>query len=152
MSENTITLDANASEGDRIIQVIHSAADLAFRGRVRKAISNLKAHLGDYADQKLVERRKHSGIDARRWIALRLSTRNAHSAAEFRLLARVLGVSPRWLATGQQDDSTGSPVLPPAGWSFIGTHLDTTVPLEFSNELDDAGMPLWERPAQEVLA
>ncbi|MFF2053681.1 hypothetical protein ACFVU2_18910 [Leifsonia sp. NPDC058194] len=150
MSENTITLDANASEGDRIIQVIHSAADLAFQGRVRKAISDLKAHLGDYADQKLTERRKHSGIDARRWIALRLSTRNAHSVAEFRLLARVLGVSPRWLATGQQDDSTRS--IPPAGWSVIGTHLDTTGPLEFSTELDDAGMPLWERPLQEVLA
>lgn len=154
MSENTTTLDANVLEGERITQVIHAAADLAFQGRVRKAIRDLKAHLGAHADQKLVERRKQSGIEPRRWIALRLSTRNAHSPSEFQLLASVLGVSARWLATGERDAANSNPtrslVLPPAGWSFMGTHLDTTGPLEFSTELDDTGLPLWERPVQEV--
>lgn len=36
----------------------------------------------------------------------------------------------------------------PRGWYQFGTHIKDPVPLEFSEETDDAGMPLWERPAQ----
>lgn len=36
-------------------------------------------------------------------------------------------------------------VFPPAGWSHFGTHIGYAGPLEFSEEHDDAGNPLWER-------
>jgi hypothetical protein len=36
---------------------------------------------------------------------------------------------------------------PPEGWFTFGTHVDIPGPLEFSTETDEAGMPLWERPA-----
>ena len=35
---------------------------------------------------------------------------------------------------------------PPEGWHVFGTHVDVPVRLEFSEETDDALMPLWERP------
>jgi hypothetical protein len=151
-----MTLDANQAESDRITQVIQRAADIAFRARVHKALLDLHAHLGAYSGQKLVERRKQSGLDARRWIALRQSTRNAESPAEFQLLASVLGVSARWLATGQRDagDSsfTRSRLVPPPGWSIFGTLDQQEGPLEFSADTDDGGMPMWQRPLQEVNA
>lgn len=35
---------------------------------------------------------------------------------------------------------------PPPGWFTFGTHSDTDGPdLEFSSELDETGLPLWER-------
>lgn len=37
-------------------------------------------------------------------------------------------------------------VIPPAGWFHFGTHVDEPVRLEFSEETDEALMPLWERP------
>jgi hypothetical protein len=37
---------------------------------------------------------------------------------------------------------------PPEGWFAFGTHVDTPGPLEFSDETDEAGMPLWERPSE----
>lgn len=37
-------------------------------------------------------------------------------------------------------------VPPPAGWAVFGTNLDHQGHIEFSSQLDDAGMPLWERP------
>lgn len=39
-----------------------------------------------------------------------------------------------------------APRTPPAGWFPFGSHAGTSVPVEFSAELDDAGMPLWEKP------
>lgn len=41
---------------------------------------------------------------------------------------------------------------PPEGWSTFGTHVYVPGPLEFSDEEDDAGMPLWERPLRTVTA
>lgn len=39
-----------------------------------------------------------------------------------------------------------------AGWSSFGSHVDRPeVELEFDGQ-DEAGMPLWERPVQTVLA
>lgn len=35
---------------------------------------------------------------------------------------------------------------PPEGWYPFGTHVDTPSRMEFSQEVDDAGMPIWERP------
>jgi hypothetical protein len=35
---------------------------------------------------------------------------------------------------------------PPEGWSTFGSHVDEPVRLEFSEELADDLMPLWERP------
>lgn len=37
-------------------------------------------------------------------------------------------------------------VKPPIGWSTFGTHAETIVRLEFSEERDENGVPLWERP------
>jgi hypothetical protein len=37
-------------------------------------------------------------------------------------------------------------VEPPEGWFIFGTHVDTPGPLEFSEELDEGGLPRWERP------
>lgn len=34
---------------------------------------------------------------------------------------------------------------PPEGWFTFGTHVEIPGPLEFSDETDEAGMPLWER-------
>jgi hypothetical protein len=39
---------------------------------------------------------------------------------------------------------------PPEGWSTFGTHIYRSVPIEFSDEEDEAGMPLWERPRPPV--
>lgn len=39
---------------------------------------------------------------------------------------------------------------PPEGWYPFGYHIDIQVSLEFSTEVDDAGMPLWERPMEPV--
>lgn len=36
----------------------------------------------------------------------------------------------------------------PIGWHQFGTHVDQDVRLEFSEETDEAGMPLWERPVE----
>jgi hypothetical protein len=135
--------------------VVQRAADIAFQAHVRKAMVDLHAHLGPRSGYKLVERRQASGIDARRWIALRRSVRAAKSPAEFQLLASVLGVSAKWLATGERDAGDSSPTRsqlhPPTGWSIFGS-MEQDGQLEFSTETDDAGMPLWQRPRQEVTA
>lgn len=39
---------------------------------------------------------------------------------------------------------------PPEGWFTFGTHVDSTYPLDFSKETDEAGDPLWERPRSEA--
>lgn len=41
-----------------------------------------------------------------------------------------------------------SPLGPPPGWYTFGTYADpeSTVAVVFSTEVDDAGVPLWERP------
>jgi len=36
-------------------------------------------------------------------------------------------------------------VGPPDGWFGFGTHIEFGGPLEFSDEVDDSGMPKWER-------
>lgn len=41
-------------------------------------------------------------------------------------------------------------LTPPAGWFVFGTHVDRPGPLDFSDEVDEAGMPLWERPHQSA--
>lgn len=41
---------------------------------------------------------------------------------------------------------------PPQGWYTFGTHVDIPVSLEFSEEKDEAGMPLWERPTPKKFA
>jgi hypothetical protein len=35
---------------------------------------------------------------------------------------------------------------PPPGWHAFGTHAEVPVRLEFSTELGEDGLPLWERP------
>lgn len=34
---------------------------------------------------------------------------------------------------------------PPEGWFVLGSHVGFEGPLEFSDALDEAGLPLWER-------
>lgn len=34
---------------------------------------------------------------------------------------------------------------PPEGWCHFGTHVDIPCELEFSEVLDDDGLPMWER-------
>lgn len=96
MSENTNTL-SDTDETQRFTQLAQLAADAAFRTRVKDAVTRRIDQLGD---DELIRLRRSAGIDVHRWIALRRSTRNAHTVDEFQLFADVLGVSPRWLATG----------------------------------------------------
>jgi hypothetical protein len=37
-------------------------------------------------------------------------------------------------------------IEPPKGWYIFGTHVDVIVMLEFSEEVDNDGLPKWERP------
>ena len=53
----------------------------------------------------------------------------------------------RWYTDGRPD-SEPDQFCPPVGWFAFGTHIDRPGPLEFSVELDETGMPLWERPAR----
>lgn len=44
-------------------------------------------------------------------------------------------------------NSVGSRLSVPDGWFPLGSHLDQPwVELEFSDEVDDSGLALWERP------
>jgi hypothetical protein len=37
-------------------------------------------------------------------------------------------------------------ITPPDGWFTYGSHIEYSAPLEFSEELDSDGLPLFERP------
>lgn len=145
MSTSTIQLDADSS---RIAQVIRGAAAAAYRTRVNMTLGKRIHVLGvnDLNRSKLA-----SGIGESQWDAVRKSLHNASSPAEFQAFARVLRVSPRWLATGQAGftaRSTPGPYeAPPVGWESFGTHArhDGAGQLEFSKRQDDEGFPLWER-------
>lgn len=40
---------------------------------------------------------------------------------------------------------------PPDGWFYMGSHVGATwLNLEFSEEMDETGLPLWERPVQHT--
>lgn len=43
-------------------------------------------------------------------------------------------------------EDRGTVRQPSAGWFTTGTHVAVDVPLRFSEETDEAGLPLWERP------
>ena len=47
---------------------------------------------------------------------------------------------------------TGQTFPVPEGWFVFGTHLENPGPLEFSQESDDSGLPLWERPRTKPAA
>lgn len=130
----------------RITQVVQHAADLAYRARIDRAIER-RFGAGDLA--ALTKARREAGITEERWIALNQSTRQAASPGEFQAFARVLSVSPRWLSIG-----SGWIDEPPTGWFPFGSHVDRpdVNQLEFSKELDDGLMPLWERPLEAVPA
>lgn len=130
---------------DRSMAIAQEAADKAYRARVSAAILSLD---GERYMEELVQRRADAGIDVHRWFALRASTRSAASPEEFQAFARVLRVSPRWLAIGFGDrlDGIGGFQEPPVGWETFGSHVDRPdEALEFSAELDEVGEPLWER-------
>ncbi|MCI4659553.1 hypothetical protein [Cryobacterium zhongshanensis] len=130
----------STAERDRISQVIHEAADLAFRARVQHALA---LRVGEHGLADLCRSKNAAGITLARWDALCASTRNAASPKEFMAFARVLRVSPRWLAIGGGDDPFEAP---PAGWEVFGSHADQPgVQLEFSKRLDEGLMPKWER-------
>jgi hypothetical protein len=45
--------------------------------------------------------------------------------------------------------SIRSMVDPPEGWFHVGTHAnDITINVDFSDALDEDGLPLWERPTE----
>lgn len=139
---NTLPLD-DRHESLRIAGVVGEAADVAYQARVRAALARLEPRTTD----EVIVRRRESGINVHRWIALRRSARVSASPEEFQTFARVLGVSARWLAIG-----AGTPEQPPTGWSAFGEHADqAATPLEFSDTLGHDLLPLWERPRVEVL-
>lgn len=43
------------------------------------------------------------------------------------------------------DEMSSDYVPPPEGWFDFGTHVDIPGPLEFSSEVDESGVPRWER-------
>lgn len=131
-------------ETRRITQVVQHAADAAYRARIDRAIER-RFGTGDLA--ALTKARREAGIPEERWIALNQSTRQAAAPEEFQAFARVLSVSPRWLAIG-----SGWMHEPPTGWFTFGSHVDRqdVAQLEFSKELDEGPMPLWERPLETV--
>lgn len=45
-----------------------------------------------------------------------------------------------------------APLTPPRGWFPLGTHAGRRGPLQFSDQKDDAGLPLWERRALPPVA
>lgn len=145
----TITLTraaaADKQESDRVMRVVQNAADIAFSNRVQQAVMRRYNRHG-LAD--LVESRDAAGINLGRWLALSRSSRNAESPEEFQAFARVIRVSPKWLATGSGNGNAPSGYQePPAGWEAFGSHVDRPgVVLEFSAEVgEEDGLPLWER-------
>ncbi|MCY1718470.1 hypothetical protein OVA26_16160 [Microbacterium sp. SL62] len=130
-------------ESARVTRVVETAADAAYRRRARLAESAVVDGVGR---ETLVRRRRDAGLDELRWVSLLSSSRTA-SPDEFQAFAAALGVSARWLAVG-----SGSMAEPPEGWSIFGTHVDVAGRLEFSSTLDPSGLPLWERPTDEVAA
>ena len=50
------------------------------------------------------------------------------------------------------DPESELPKDPPSGWYVFGTHAgwDTAPPMRFSEEVDEALMPLWEQPNYEA--
>jgi hypothetical protein len=125
----------NAPEGgdadaQRITAAVRRAADLAFQARFQSAIER---RLRQRGLNGITRQQREERINSERWDALRTSTRAAASPGEFQAFARVLGISPQWLAIG-----IGGYEAPPVGW-----HDE----LEFSNRLDEGGMPKWERVA-----
>lgn len=48
---------------------------------------------------------------------------------------------------GWDHDTTPAYRIPPEGWFGFGTHVDEPgLPLEFSAQTGEDGLPLWERP------
>jgi hypothetical protein len=139
---------ADAAEGlerERIMRVVRNAADISFRNRVQHAVMR---RINRHGLADLVESRNAAGINNSRWLSLSCSTRNAESPEEFQAFARVIRVSPKWLATGNGNSNASSGFqAPPAGWEAFGSHVDRPdVVLEFSAEVDaEDGLPLWER-------
>lgn len=141
MSEQFLTFrdDPNTA---RISAVVQSAADTAFRARVATTLTRRFL-----SGSEIITAREEAGLSEERWFALSMSTRNATSPSEFQAFARALSVSPRWLATGSSCSSE-----PPTGWYLFGSHVDQPdVPLEFSAELGEDLLPLWERPRESAL-
>lgn len=140
------TLIASA-ERARTTRAVHNAADTAFRARVQTALAY---RVGEHGLADLCRSKNAARITLARWDALCTSTREAASPEEFKAFARVLRVSPKWLAIGSGDDPFEAP---PAGWEVFGAHVDRPeVQLEFSARVDEGGMPKWERERVQVLA
>lgn len=137
MSEQPLQL-RDDPEAARITGVVQRAADAAYRARIAEASRRRFVN-----SDELVGAREGQGISEDRWNALSESSRNAACSAEFRSFAQALSVSPRWLATG-----SGWIYEPPAGWSSFGTHVKIGVRMEYSVEVDECLMPLWERPLE----
>lgn len=135
-----ISTIVSTAERARVTHVVHEAANQAFRARVQKALSR---RVGEHGLADFCRSKNAAGINLTRWDALCTSTSNAESPSEFKAFARVLRVSPRWLAIGSGDDPFEAP---PAGWEVFGSHVDQPdTQLEFSTRLDESLMPKWER-------
>jgi hypothetical protein len=179
-----LVLSADRLETARIMQVVEKAADTAYRIRVRRAMTRrieqngmtdllegknvangdilrqngLARRVREHGLEELIQSRREAGINVHRWLALRRSTREAASPEEFQTFARVLGVSPRWLAVGSGDcvDHADNVELqgfeqPPVGWETFGSHVDRPeAQLEFSSRLGEDSLPLWERERELV--
>lgn len=137
--------DPAAVERLRFARNARRAADLAYQARVETALTRATRMLGRTG---LVRSRRGAGLTEDRWVSLSRSAHHARSPYEFQAFARALHVSARWLAIG-----AGHHFDPPAGWATFGTNgYGLGVQLEFSAELGDDLMPLWERAVEGVVA
>ncbi|ROR76126.1 hypothetical protein SAMN06295974_3726 [Plantibacter flavus] len=125
---------------DRVSQVVRRSADAAYRARLEQALSERLATtsmgrlLADFGD---------AGFGQTLREELLTTCRSAASPEQFQAFSRVLGVSPAWLAIGFGDRHDPAPGT---GWVALGTHVEEPgAHLEFSAELDETGLPLWER-------
>lgn len=145
----------NDLESERIRAVVAEAADRAYRARVSRAINagvqrdRVSALPGHERLSTVAERMSAESMTDDEWNAAAQSRRGL-TKEQFQRFARVLGVSAKWLAIGTWRDSRDGYLPPPASdtaspWPDFGTHSHASTPVEFHPQVDDGGMPMWER-------
>lgn len=145
----------NSPEAEHTRRVVAHSFDLAYRARVNRAVEasrqrdRLSALPGHESLTTMAQRQEAEGMsDAERDQAA--NSYRGLTKDEFQRFARVLGVSAKWLAIGTWRDSRDGYLPPPASdtaspWLDFGTYSHASTLVEFHPQVDDGGMPMWER-------
>ena len=147
----------NSPEAEHTRKVVAHSFDLAYRARVNRAVEasrqrdRLSALPGHESLTTMAQRQEAEGMSDAEWDRAANSHRGL-TKDEFQRFARVLGVSAKWLAIGTWRGSRDGYLPPPASdtrspWVDFGTHANSPVRVELHPQVDDAGMPMWEREA-----